>query len=221
MHPLQIIGLAAEIIAVAIVGILLDRLFGTVALAMWLCVCLGFLGWLHWGEIRPLISRRPAPQEIAPPPAPAPPTPDAKTTQAKSSSEPSMSNQDQERIKNLKGRLADLGKNLFNSWNALDASEKSQREKDDAVPMTFQQRIQRSAQVNAFFEDAAGKIWQTDGLSIVAILEEVDTEGEKATGISQKETQSAKFFCTPSQTFFVMNMKECAVHLEAIANRMR
>ncbi len=61
MHPLQIAGLLAEIVAVAIVGILLDRLFGTVALAIWLCVCLFFLGWLHLGEIRSLMRSTPPP----------------------------------------------------------------------------------------------------------------------------------------------------------------
>jgi hypothetical protein len=49
MQPLQIIGLVAEIIAVALVGILLDRLLGTVVAGVGLAVCLSFLVWLHWG----------------------------------------------------------------------------------------------------------------------------------------------------------------------------
>lgn len=68
MHTLQIIGLAAEIIAVALIGILLDRWLGDIPAVVGLCLCLIFLGWLHWGEIRPLISKAPTPVAVPTPP---------------------------------------------------------------------------------------------------------------------------------------------------------
>jgi hypothetical protein len=60
MSLLQIVGLVAEIIAVALIGILLDRWLGNVAAVVGLCVCLTFLGWLHWKEIKLLIPAKEA-----------------------------------------------------------------------------------------------------------------------------------------------------------------
>lgn len=75
MSVSQIVGLALEVLVAGIVGILLDRALGNKALVIWLVVCLIGLGWLHWGEIRPLFSKRQSPVVAIPkPPLPTLPS---------------------------------------------------------------------------------------------------------------------------------------------------
>jgi hypothetical protein len=64
MHPLQIVGLVVEIIAVALVGILLDRFLGTTVAVVGLCVCVIFLCWLHWDQIKPHVERQHQPTTV-------------------------------------------------------------------------------------------------------------------------------------------------------------
>src|ERR1700675_6686 len=52
--PAQIVGTVAELMATALIGILLDRWLGTKAAVVGLCICLTLVVWLNWKEIEPI-----------------------------------------------------------------------------------------------------------------------------------------------------------------------
>lgn len=62
-----ILSAILELIASALISILIDRLFSTRAALIALFFCLAGVGYLNWGEIRPIFVRAPPPQPIAPP----------------------------------------------------------------------------------------------------------------------------------------------------------
>src|SRR5580704_14422425 len=66
-HP--ILAPILELIASALISILIDRLFSTTAAVIALCVCLMGVGYLHQDDIKTVIGRRqPAPQNTSPAP---------------------------------------------------------------------------------------------------------------------------------------------------------
>jgi len=85
MSVLQIITLVVEIVAVALVGIVLDRYLGDRAAVVGLAVCLLLVGWLHREQIKPLFHKSPPPFATAPQPKEEPP---ATTTAQPKSLEP-------------------------------------------------------------------------------------------------------------------------------------
>ncbi len=77
----------------ALVGILLDRYLGNVAAAIGLSVCLILLFWLHWGEIKPLVTKQsPTSAQNKPPTKPSvgPASPSTPVAPLKPPSKPNL-----------------------------------------------------------------------------------------------------------------------------------